>query len=476
MTKDEPARRHILGARAKNQPLPLFSLLTFGFPMAYIRLLTPPFLRHPRGKLTVSLIPITSTPAHLLTCSTPQPLFPSPLRNIMRLKTKSLFRCFHFERLETRDLLAGNVNVAVNAGELDITGDAASNAIQVTQLASGQWKVTGIATKINGGNAAFTTTNANPVTGDIDISLGQGNNTLQMLNGNAPANVNIISGSGNDVLKLSNLTCNPSVGTISIDAGDGSNVATLTNITTGFEISITGGANADAIAVSNVDTLALEISAGNGTNVIALNNASTRDMHISGGANTDSVALNNVSSFKDLEVDLGDGTNALTLNHFSQSDSFSTTITAGNGRNSITLANVNLERSPDGGHLSIQTGDGPDAISLANVHLSGCPLSIIAGNGNDVIALASVAVVGGGVGIDTGGGTNAVSLNKVNVGSDDLSVDVGPGNYDSLAVVNCTAGTEEFSDTGGTNGTIVGALNHFATPPMVSGFKYEFGI
>jgi len=38
---------------------------------------------------------------------------------------------------------------------------------------------TGIATKINGGNATFTTTNANPVTGDIDISLGQGNNTLK---------------------------------------------------------------------------------------------------------------------------------------------------------------------------------------------------------------------------------------------------------------------------------------------------------
>jgi len=84
-----------------------------------------------------------------------------------------------------------------------------------------------------------------------------------MLNGNAPADINITSGSGNDVLTLSNLTCNPAnEGSLSIDAGDGTNVVTLNNITTGFEISITGGANADAITVSNVDTLDLGVSAG----------------------------------------------------------------------------------------------------------------------------------------------------------------------------------------------------------------------
>ncbi len=42
-----------------------------------------------------------------------------------------------FECLETRTLLAGNVLVAVNAGELDISGDNANNNIQVTQLTSG---------------------------------------------------------------------------------------------------------------------------------------------------------------------------------------------------------------------------------------------------------------------------------------------------------------------------------------------------
>jgi len=380
-----------------------------------------------------------------------------------------------FEQLETRALLAGNVNVAVNAGELDITGDAASNSIQVTQLASGQWKVTGTATKINGGNAAFVTTAANPVTGDIDIDLGQGNNTLQMQNGAAPANVNIGSGSGNDVLTVRKVTSNSSVGTISIAAGDGSNVINVNNVTVPFEISIAGGTNADSIAVSNASTLEFDISAGNGANAIAVNNASARSMDILGGANSDSVALNNVSSEKDLEVRLGDGTNALFMNHFSSSDNFVTSITAGNGRNSIALANISMVASADGGELSIQTGDGPNSIALTNVSLSGCSLSISTGNGNDSISLTRVNVPLQDIFINTGAGTDAVTLNAVTCVY--LDVYVGPGNFDTLSIFNTTiTDAGQFEDVGGTNGILIGANNHLTQPPDVIGFAYRIGI
>ena len=61
------------------------------------------------------------------------------------------------EQLEHRSLLAGNVLVAVNRGELDITGDYASNGVQVTPGPRlGQFTVTGLndaagfPTKING--------------------------------------------------------------------------------------------------------------------------------------------------------------------------------------------------------------------------------------------------------------------------------------------------------------------------------------
>src|ERR1700690_4116414 len=88
-----------------------------------------------------------------------------------------------FERLENRALLAGNVMVAVNGGELDITGDNANNSIQVTQLTSGAWKVTGIGTHINGGTAPFTTSGADPVTADIVIKLRGGSDSVKVSNG-----------------------------------------------------------------------------------------------------------------------------------------------------------------------------------------------------------------------------------------------------------------------------------------------------
>ena len=89
-------------------------------------------------------------------------------------RTRNSGRPRRFELLETRSLLAGNVTVAVNAGELDIIGDNANNNIQVTQLVSGAWKISGTATLINGLTTPYTTTD--PVTGNT--SLVQGNATL----------------------------------------------------------------------------------------------------------------------------------------------------------------------------------------------------------------------------------------------------------------------------------------------------------
>ena len=56
----------------------------------------------------------------------------------MRLKTKSHIRRFHFERLENRTLLAGNVTTVLYSGELHISGDNANNNIQISQLPTGQ--------------------------------------------------------------------------------------------------------------------------------------------------------------------------------------------------------------------------------------------------------------------------------------------------------------------------------------------------
>ncbi len=84
------------------------------------------------------------------------------------------------ECLENRPLLAGNVTTNFSGGLLTLTGDAAANNVQITQLASGAWQVKGIGTKIDGSNAAATFSGVT----DISSDLMAGNDTLSILKGN----------------------------------------------------------------------------------------------------------------------------------------------------------------------------------------------------------------------------------------------------------------------------------------------------
>ena len=67
----------------------------------------------------------------------------------MLARSRSQRRGFGLEQLEGRDLMAGNVNVAVVNDDLVITGDNNGNQIIVHQSA-GRLVVEGVNTKING--------------------------------------------------------------------------------------------------------------------------------------------------------------------------------------------------------------------------------------------------------------------------------------------------------------------------------------
>jgi hypothetical protein len=56
-----------------------------------------------------------------------------------------------FERLELRELMAGNVTAAATSGNLFVTGDNAANLLQMTEVSGNRWKITGLAgTKVSG--------------------------------------------------------------------------------------------------------------------------------------------------------------------------------------------------------------------------------------------------------------------------------------------------------------------------------------
>jgi len=145
------------------------------------------------------------------------------------------------------------------------------------------------------------------------------------------------------------------------------------------------------------------------------------------------------------------------------------TVTTLGGSDSIQLLSLHV-----GGVVIVDAGDGNNIIVGVSVHSTGGDI-FTTGSGRDVISLVSYNATGG-LTMTTGDGTDVVALNAVNVSDSALSVDVGPGNWNTLSVVNCTAGTEELLDTGGTNGIVVGAINHFASPPVVTGFRFHFGV
>src|SRR5689334_7058436 len=134
-------------------------------------------------------------------------------------------RKFFLESLERRTLLASNITVGFDpTNALLITGDKKDNAIAIVEDATGGLTLTSMNSRINGqtspldlgsllsGNADFS--------GDILVDLGAGNDSLTFT-GNTQAtplsdNVTISGGTGNDVIKLTGLN---TTGDVTINTG-----------------------------------------------------------------------------------------------------------------------------------------------------------------------------------------------------------------------------------------------------------------
>jgi hypothetical protein len=136
----------------------------------------------------------------------------------------------------------------------------------------------------------------------------------------------------------------------------------------------------------------------------------------------------------------------------------------------ISLTNVYM-----GAGMDLNAGDGKNVISVANINSRSSSSDVIfAGNGRDVIAVSHYFAASG-LEVEASDGTDNVALSGVTVGNGTLDVEAGPGNSDVVAVVDCTADMATFSDTGGTNGYIVGAANHFGTQSIDPNFTHRFG-
>jgi hypothetical protein len=233
------------------------------------------------------------------------------------------------ESLESRQLLAGNVFVTVDGGDLIVTGDARANEIQILQALQngepipGQYVITGLNnTTINNQPADRFT----DVTDDFIIKLNGGNDILAMGNGTTadfviPDDLEIDTAEGNDVLRLDR-----------IDVGDDATINT--------------GNGADSLSMAlRVGFLPRD----NGDNSLFINT----------GARSDNVLLRNTFVRADLSINTGPDQYADTVDMLMMNIGDDTTLNTGGGDDTVRMSDVGVNDD-----FILLTGAGSDRVTM----------------------------------------------------------------------------------------------------------------
>ena len=198
--------------------------------------------------------------------------------------------------------------VAVNRGELDITGDNNNNGVQVAPVpnTTGQFTVTGLnddgATTING-QAAVTVSG---VTDKTKIALGDGNDDLVVNNGAVfPQDLHINLGSGANSVSIANVTVDGDLKiqnrTYDTSSSSGNDNITLMAVTVLQDTKIqTGNGNDTATISSSTFEGQLEVDFGNGTDSLTVQNSTVvGQFRIEEGSGADTINIfNNNNTFE----------------------------------------------------------------------------------------------------------------------------------------------------------------------------------
>lgn len=362
------------------------------------------------------------------------------------------------EALETRIAPAGIVAVDYNeaTGELTLTGDGASNAIDIFQVAKGVFRIegrddsaTGTSTSINEvGNGGDTiqkltrlTLNMGAGDDEIDLSnleglkglvvdLGSGADSLDAYNVSSRGDVRITTGSGADVVEFSgrstsikgDLTINDSEGglefelgaaatsirgQISFNGGTGDDILTTrteTNLTVTRGILFDGGASgANSLDLGNQGTIRIGKS-GSGQSVSFM-----------GGVGTDSISIgaNTVALKGSVEMNGGDGADLLDIDGQrvtvgKSSAGLSVQLLGGNGLDEMDLQGASFRTA---GSLRFDGGGDADYFDFTNVQALTVrgSVQVNGGAGQDIFEMDSGKLsITGGITFD--GGTEADSF------------------------------------------------------------------
>lgn len=271
-------------------------------------------------------------------------------------------RRYGLESLEARDLMAGNVDLTLQNGNLLLTGDNLGNGVQIRQISDNKYAIVGIKqaganTTING--AGFQVVSG--VTGNVTFNMNGGNDQLDVTDGQGffaaqpglpnafepvtfAKNVNVNLGDGADLLAAEAMTVK---GQLNIDGGLGNAADTIRLEEVEVQVQgIKGGQ-------------ALEIETGGGNDVIAIEFSRFNGLvDIDTGAEDDLVEMQFVDvDATDLIIRTQTGDDEVELFAVAIADDL--LIDTGNGEDLVTL--VEVEAQDD---IDVQLGLGADTLQI----------------------------------------------------------------------------------------------------------------
>jgi hypothetical protein len=225
------------------------------------------------------------------------------------------------EGLETRDNPA--VTASVVAGDLFITGDAASDSVQLSRLANGAVRIEGLnGTRVNGVTSVDRVFND-----DLFVNLGAGNNVLQVLDGNGGVtadDVDIKAGGGADQVSIYRLKV---LDDIVVDTNEGDDIVYLNNVTAFNRDNPPNNVGEDGISV---------YTRGGGDNVIINNSSSPEDVTVGldtptsdTAGSADTLYMTNVRAADDFFLYGFGGNDSMYLNTLTAGDVLSVSLGAG---------------------------------------------------------------------------------------------------------------------------------------------------
>ncbi|MGI9517150.1 MAG: FKBP-type peptidyl-prolyl cis-trans isomerase [Pirellulaceae bacterium] len=193
-------------------------------------------------------------------------------------------KSLNFQQLEPRQMLAGDVTVVVDMGQLIITGDGEANQIEVTGTRRGSATVTGLnGTTINGSDSPFRA--LTPGLRGAEIDLGGGDDEATIRGARLMQGMTVDGGAGNDGIFVDNSSLR---GNLQIDAGEGNNVVEIDRVFVVGNSEIRSGGGNDFVSIlAHAVIGSLTIDTGAGSDVLAVDNVG-----VLGSANVDMGADN----------------------------------------------------------------------------------------------------------------------------------------------------------------------------------------